>query len=179
MLRLEAAGAPGTLVVVSRLARPRALLVLASLLAMAGAGALAAGLPRVAVALAAGIAVVVVLGGRGMRVRFGSGRVTVHAPLPGGRGRTRALAEFGSVAVETVGEARARRAEALARTYRERAGGDMPGWLRPAPRQGADDHLRRIVLLPHGPGEPLAITAWLPETDDLETTRRELEALLR
>lgn len=174
MVRIERG--PGTLTLVSRFSRPRALAVLA-----AAAGGLAllaarAALPAAAVGLAAAALLVALVGGRATRAVFGGGRVRVSAPVPFGRGAARPLAGFDAVRVETLADARRRKAEARARAYRARAGNDLPGWLRPADQPGSHDHLRRLVL--DAPGEePLAVTAWLAD-DDLEPARAEVAALL-
>jgi hypothetical protein len=175
VLRVERNGPALTLV--SRLARPRAVGVLASALALA---ALAAGRlvsPALAAALLAAAALVAVLGGRGVRARFERGRVRVRPAVPMAREDDRPLAEFHAARVETMGEARRRRAERLAGQYRVRSGGEMPSWLvRPPDAPGANDHLRRLVLVARA-GDPLPVTAWLAE-DELEPARAQIEALL-
>jgi hypothetical protein len=93
------------------------------------------------------------------------------------RRRERALAEFAAAAVETVGEARRRRAERLARGFADRSGGELPAWLRPPDAPGTHDHLRRLVLVARR-GEDLPVTAWLAD-EDLEPARAEVEAMLR
>jgi hypothetical protein len=119
---------------------------------------------------------VVVVGGRAVRVDFVRGRVRVSAPVPLGAAAERPLSEFSAARVETLAEARRRKAERHARAYRARAGSDLPSWLRPADQPGANDHLRRLVL--DRPGEePLPVTAWLAE-DDLDAVRAEVAALL-
>ena len=96
--------------------------------------------------------------------------------MPLGRPTDRALGEFSGVRIETLAEARRRKAERHARAYRDRAGSDMPSWLIPSEAPGANDHLRRLVLDPRG-GEPVPVTAWLAE-DDLEPARVAVAALL-
>jgi hypothetical protein len=175
VLRIERG--PGTLTLVSRFARPRALGVLVAALAggalVAGRGAplLAAALILLAVLLAAA-------GGSARRAVFARGRVRVTAGLPPGRPAERPLTAFSSVAVETLADARRRKAERHAAAYRARAGSDLPSWLRPADQPGSNDHLRRIVLEGAPGQEPLAVTAWLAE-DDLEPARAEVALLLR
>ncbi len=166
---------PGRLSLVSRLARPRALAILA--LALGLAAAAGRSLPWVAGPLAALALLVVLLGGRAVRARFERGRVWVGPPVPFRRADDRFLAEFAEVRIETVAEARRRKAERLAREYLERSGGELPSWMRAPDAPGRNDHLRRLVLVPRG-GEPLAVTAWLAD-DDLEPVRLEVEALLR
>ncbi len=166
---------PGALVLASRLARPRVLAVLAVALLLGAAG-LRGAAPWAALALAALAALMVLLGGRSVRATFARGRVRVSGGKPLQR-QDRALAEFTGVRVETVGEARARRAERLVRGYRERSGGSAaPAWLVPAPAPGTNDHLRRLVLVARD-GEPLAVTAWLAPEDDLEPARAEIAAM--
>jgi hypothetical protein len=161
--------------VVSRFSRPRPIAVLA--VALAGPAVLAGRTaPRVAAALAGAAVLVVVLGGRATRAVFARGRVRVSAPLPLGRPAERPLGAFSAVRVETLAEARRRKAERHARAYRARAGGDLPSWLRPADQPGSNDHLRRVVLEEPG-AEPLAVTTWLAD-DDLEPLRAEVEGLL-
>ncbi|GAO04005.1 hypothetical protein [Anaeromyxobacter sp. PSR-1] len=175
MLRLEES--VGALDVTSRLARPRALAVLA--LALLGAAwAARAALPALAGALAVAAALLAILGGRAVRARVAGGIVSVRPAAPFAAAVTRPLAAYGTAAVETVADARRRRAEALARGYAARAGAELPSWLAPRTTPGTHDHLRRIVLLPVGAGEPLAVTAWLPPEDDLEPLRRALAARL-
>jgi hypothetical protein len=176
MIRVERSA--GGLTLVSRLARPRVLVVLAVALLLGAAG-LRVGAPRAALALAAAAAVVVLVGGRATRATFARGRVRVRAalPLPGGE---RALAGFVSVRQETIGEARARRAARLARGYAARSRSEAPSWLVPSPAAGVNDHLRRLVLVARERDvEPLPVTAWLPPEDDLEPVRAEVEAFLR
>jgi hypothetical protein len=173
MLRIERG--PGTLTIVSRFSRPRALAVLAGALVALALLAVRP-LPATAAALAGLAFLVVVVGGRAVRAAFVRGRVHVSAPVPFGRVAERPLAGYSAVKVETLAEERRRKAERQARAYRARAGSDLPSWLRPADQPGANDHLRRLVL--EGPGaEPLAVTAWLAE-DDLEAARVEVEAVL-
>jgi hypothetical protein len=174
MLRVHSAA--GALTLVSRLARPRVLAVVGGML---GVLALAAGgfAPRAAAALAAAAVLVALLGGRAVRARFERDRVRVRSAVPFRREDDRSLGEFSRARVETVADARRRKAERLARQYQVRSGGDLPGWLRRPDAPGTNDHLRRIVLVPRD-GEPLAVTAWLAE-DDLEPALAEIEALLR
>jgi hypothetical protein len=175
VLRVERSGAGLTLV--SRLARPRAVAVLAAALALAALAALRSA-PAVGGALLAMATLVAALGGRAVRARLERGRVRVRPALPLRGGDDRPLGEFAGARVETVGEARRRRTERLAGQYRARSGGEMPRWLaRPADAPGANDHLRRLVLVART-GDPLPVTAWLAG-DDLEPVRAELEALLR
>lgn len=171
MLRLEES--PGALVVTSRLARPRALAVLAAVL-LAGALAARAAFPLLAAALAAAAALLLLLGGRAFRTRVSGGSLTVRPAIPFARPVTRPLAAYRGAEVESVADARRRRAEALARGYAERAGAEVPQWLAPRTAPGTHDHLRRVVLLPAGAGAPLPVTAWLPPDDDLEPARRAL-----
>lgn len=176
MIRIERD--TGALTLVSRLARPRALAVIAVVLGVAAAW-VAGSSPRLAAALGAGAVLVPLLGGRSFRARFdlpGRG-VTVRPALPLQPRVTRRAAEFASVRIETVAQARAHRAEALAERYRETSGGDMPMWLRGSTAPGTNDHLRRIVLVPRS-GDPFPVTAWLAEVDDLEPALRELQLLL-
>lgn len=174
MLRVDRAA--GTVTLVSRLARPRVLAVLAVAL-LGPALAAARPLPALAAGLAAGAVLVVALGGRSVRARFERGRVAVRSAVPLQRVDERPLGEFSGARVETVAEARRRKAERHARAYRERSGVELPAWLRPPDAPGANDHLRRIVLVPRS-GEPLAVTAWLAD-DDLEPLREELATLVR
>jgi hypothetical protein len=172
MLRVERAA--GAVTLVSRLARAPAVGVLACVLLAAAAAARAS--PALAAPLAVAAALVVLLGGRTVRARFARGRVLVRHAVPFRRD-DRALAEFTGARVETIADARHRKAERLARRYRERSGGaEMPSWLAPPPSPGANDHLRRVVLVAPA-GELLEVTAWLAE--DLEPVRAEVEALLR
>ncbi len=166
---------PGSLTLASRLARPRVLAVIGVVLA-AIAAALARAAPGAALAAGAAAALVAILGGRRVRARFERGRVSVHQAVPFRRADDRALAEFTGARVETVAEARRRRRERLARDYRARSGAEMPAWLRAPDAPGANDHLRRIVLVARD-GDPLPVTAWLAE-DDLEPARRDVEELL-
>jgi hypothetical protein len=172
VLRIERG--PGTLTVVSRFSRPRALAILAGVLAVAAL--LERELPAVAVALGALAFLVAVLGGRAVRAVVGRGRVRVSPAVPLGRGEDRSLGDFSGVRIQTLGEARRRKAERRARAYRDRAGADLPSWLVPPDEPGANDNLRRLVLDPRG-GEPLAVTAWLAE-DDLEPARAALAGIL-
>jgi hypothetical protein len=173
VLRIERG--PGSLTVVSRFARLQPLGVLAA--ALCG-GALLAGraVPVAAAGLVAAAVLVLALGGRAVRAVIARGRVRVSAPVPLGRAAERPLAAFSSARVETLADARRRKAERHARVYREHAGADLPSWLRPADQPGSNDQLRRIVLEAPG-GEPLAVTAWLTD-DDLEPVRAEVQALL-
>jgi hypothetical protein len=172
MLRVQRSS--GAVTLVSRLARPHALAILALALA---AGALAARpAPAVAASLGIAAALVALFGGRSVRARFERGRVSVRHPL-GLRRQDRALAEFAAAAVETVGDARRRRAERLARGFAARAGTELPAWLTPPDAPGTHDHLKRLVLVARR-GEDLAVTAWLRD-EDLEPARGEVEALLR
>lgn len=172
MLRVERR--PGALILVSRLARPRVLVVLAAAL-----GGLAAALvrpaPEVALALAVAAALVALLGGRTVRACLERGRVSVRPAVPFRRREDHALAAFAGARIETFAEARRRRSDRLARAYRARSGVDMPAWLRPPDAPGANDHLRRVVLVARE-GEPLPVTAWLAD-DDLEPARLALEEL--
>jgi hypothetical protein len=172
MLRVERA--PGTLTLVSRLARAPAVGVLACALLAAAAAARAS--PAVAAPLALAAALVVLLGGRTVRARFARGRVLVRHVLPFRRD-DRPLAEFVDARVETIADARHRKAERLARRFRERSGGaEMPPWLSPPLSPGANDHLRRVVLVAAA-GERLEVTAWLAE--DVEAVRAEIRGLLQ
>ena len=167
----------GGVTVVSRLARPGVIAVLAVALGLVAAAA-ARFLPGIAGVLAAAGALVALLGGRAVRARFERDRVRVRPAVPLQRQDDRALGDFGHARIETVGDARRRKAERLARQYQDRSGGrDMPVWMLPPDAPGANDHLRRIVLVPPA-GEPLAVTAWLAD-DDLEAARTEIEGLLR
>jgi len=177
MVRVERSS--GALTLVSRLARPRVLVVLASALVLGAAG-LRSGAPRAALALVAAAALVVLLGGRSVRATFARGRVRVRPAVPLQGGGERALAEFVSVRQETIGEARARRAARLARGYKARSGSAAPAWLVAQPTAGANDHLRRLVLVARDrDGEPFAVTGWLSPDDDLDPARAEIETLLR
>lgn len=174
MLRVDRSG-PG-LTLVSRLARPRTVAVLAAGLATASGASLRFA-PTAATALAVAAGLVALLGGRAVRARFERDRVRVRPAIPFARVDDRPLREFAGARVETVGEARRRRAERLADQYRARSGAGTPSWLLRAPEApGANDHLRRVVLVPRT-GEPLPVTAWLAD-DDLEAARREVELLL-
>jgi hypothetical protein len=174
MLRVERSSAAVT--VVSRLARTRVLVVLSGLLLAAALASAAARAPATAAAFVAAALALAVLGGTSVRARFERGRVSVREGFPF-RPRERALSEFAAAAVETVADARRRRAERLARGFARRAGAELPAWLRPPDAPGTHDHLRRVVLL-GSRGDALAITCWLAD-DDLEPVRAELEALLR
>jgi hypothetical protein len=175
VLRIERERAGLTLV--SRLARPRVLVVLACAFALLALVA-ARSAPAAGAALAATAALVSVVGGRAVRARFERDRVRVTPPVPFRREDSRPLVDFAAARVETVGEARLRKAERLAREYERRSGGgEMPGWLHAPGAPGTNDHLRRIVLVPRT-GEPLPVTAWLAE-DDLAPALAEIEALLR
>lgn len=164
------------LTLVSRLAKPRVVAVLAIALGVVAAAA-ARFVPGIAGVIAAAGALVALLGGRAVRARFERDRVRVRPAVPFQRGDDRRLGEFAFARVETLGEARRRKTERLAREYQGRSGQEMPVWLRPPDAPGTNDHLRRIVLVPRA-GEPLAVTAWLAE-DDLEAARVEVEALLQ
>jgi hypothetical protein len=159
----------------SRLARPRVLAVLAVALALVAAGA-ARLLPIAGGALAVAAALLALLGGRAVRARFERDRVRVRSAVPFRPAHERRLAEFSGARVETVGEVRRRKAARLADQYRARSGADMPDWLRRPETPGANDHLRRIVLVARA-GEPLPVTAWLE--DELEAARAEIDAMLR
>jgi len=166
---------PGAVTLVSRLARPLGLAVLAAAL-LGGAAAAARSVPALAVALAVAAVALAVHGGRAVRARFERGRVSVRHPIALRRDE-RALADFAAAAVETVRDARRRRAERLARGFAERAGTELPAWLEPPDAPGTHDHLRRLVLVARK-GEDLPVTAWLRD-EDLEPVRAEIEALLR
>jgi hypothetical protein len=172
VLRIDRA--PGTLTLFSRFARPRALLVLAGALGVAALASRRA-VPAAAVALGVLAILVVSLGGRAVQAAFARGRVRVSPAVPLGRAADRPLSEFTAVRVETLADARRRKAERRARAY-SGSGAELPSWLIPADAPGANDHLRRLVLEPRG-GEPLAVTAWLAE-DDLEPARAAVAALL-
>jgi hypothetical protein len=167
---------PGALTVVSRLARPRVLAVVGGALA-AVALASARSSPPVALAAGAGAVLVVVLGARPLRARFERGQLVVRPAVPFQRARRHALASFALVRIETFGDARRRRAERLARGYAERSGAPMPTWLRAPDAPGVNDGLRRVVLVA-ADGEPLPVTAWLAEEEDLEPVRSAIEAVL-
>lgn len=173
MLRVDRR--PGSLTLASRLARPRVLAVIGVVL-VGLAAALARPTPAAALAAGAAAALVALLGGRSVRARFERGRVSVRQAVPFRRGDDRALAEFTGARVETFADARRRRRERLAREYRARSGAEMPAWLRAPDAPGANDRLRRIVLLARE-GDPLPVTAWLAE-DDLEPACCDVEALL-
>lgn len=168
---------PGALTVVSRLARPRVLAVVAGVLA-ALALASARTVPRAAMALFLAAALVVLLGARTLRARFERGHVTLRLAVPFRRAERRSLGSFTAAAIETFAEARRRKADRLARAYRERSGEPMPAWLRPPDAPGANDVLRRIVLVAPD-GEPFPVTAWLGEREDLEPARLAIESVLR
>jgi hypothetical protein len=168
---------PGALTVVSRLASPRVLAVVSSLLALLAAGSSRA-VPRAALALLAAAALVVLLGGRTLRARFERGQVTLRSAVPLRRAERRSLGGFTAAGIETFAEARRRRADRLARGYAERSGAPMPAWLRPPDAPGANDVLRRIVLVAPD-GEPFPVTAWLSEREDLEPARLAIESTLR
>ncbi len=174
MLRLED-GAAG-LTLTSRLAGPRVLAVLAVAL-LAGAAALRA-VPVLAAGLAGAAALLVVLGSRPVRARVQGGRITVRPGLPLARPVTAPLVRFAGVEVETMADERRRRADTLARRYAARAGAELPRWFAHQPQPGANDHLRRLVLVPAAAGEPLAVTAWLAPEDDLGAAQRALAARL-
>jgi hypothetical protein len=173
MIRVERA--PGAVTLVSRLARPHVLVVLAGVLLAAAAGALRLSRP-LAAALAAAAVLLAVLGGRAVRARFARGRVTVRPASPLEPRVERSLEEFAATRVETLGEARRRRADERARSYRARSGAELPDWLRTPVTPGSNDQLRRLVLVGRG-GEPLPVTAWLAE-DDLDAARAVVDALL-
>src|SRR5512133_1519804 len=173
MLRVERS--PGTVTLVSRFARAQAVAVLTALL-LGGAVACGRSAPVLALALATAAPVLAVLGGRSIRARFERGKVSVRHPEPLRRDE-RALADFARAAVETVRDARRRKAERLARGFAERAGSEMPPWLRPPDAPGTHDHLRRLVLVARR-GEDLPVTAWLRD-EDLEHARAEVDAMLR
>lgn len=177
MVRLERT--LGALTVVSRLARPRVLAVLAVAL---GGPALALALlgaaPRAAAALALAAALIVLFGGRATRATFSRDRVRIRPAAPFLPGGERTLGAFVRASVETVGEERARKAERLAERYRARSGTELPFWLHARPTPGVNDHLRRVVLVARD-GDRVAVTAWLAPDDELEPLRAELEALVR
>ena len=173
MLRVERTG--GALTLVSRLARPHVLAILAGILLGGAAAAAAARLPLVSGALAVVAVLVVAFGGRAVHARYTAGRVEVRPAGPFAR-ESRSLAEFHGARVETVGDARRRKAVARARAFRDRSGVEIPSWLRAPDSPGVNDHLRRVVLVPRR-GEPLAVTAGLAE-GDLEAVRADLEALV-
>src|SRR5512146_593409 len=157
MLRLEEG--PAGLQLTSRLARPRVLVVLATALLAAAAALRAA--PPLAWSFAGAALLLVLLGGRAVRASVRGGRVVVRPAVPLARAVTAPLGRYGAVAIESLAEARRRRSDALARRYSERAGGDIPRWFARQPAPGANDHLLRLVLLPHDGGAPLPVTAWL------------------
>lgn len=174
MLRIERS--PGRLTIVSRLARIRVLVVLAAVLF--GAALTTGGsAPGLAVAIGLAGVLVGVLGARPMRARFERGRVSVLEGMPW-IGRTdRPLAEFDGACVQSLGEARRRKADRRAAGWRDRAGSEMPGWLRAPEAPATNDALRRIVLVARS-GEPVPVTSWLAD-GDLEVARAEVEAALR
>lgn len=174
MLRLEEG--PAGLQLTSRLARPHVLAVLATAL-LAAAAALRS-VPPLAWAFAGAALLLVLLGGRAVRASVRGGRIVVRPAVPLARAATAPLGRFGAVAVESLAEARRRRADALARRYAERAGSDLPRFFARQPAPGANDHLQRLVLVPHDGGAPLPVTAWLAPEDDLDPARRALEARL-
>jgi hypothetical protein len=177
VLRIESA--PGSLVVVSRTGRPRAVTVLVAGLAVL-ALAVRRAAPRAAVALLVAAALVAVLRGRAFRARFGRGRVAIRRAVPFAGEEVRALDDFGEARIETAADASARRADRRARDFRARAGQDLPSWLRPSPHEG--EHLRRVVLVPRAAGphgrDPLPVTAWVLAGEDLEPVRAAIAALL-
>jgi hypothetical protein len=167
---------PGALTVVSRLVRSRALAVLAGILTLLAAGSMRAA-PGVALALVLAAVLLVLLGARTLRARFERGHVTLRLAVPFRRAERRSLGGFTAVAIETLAEARRRKAERLARSYAERSGKPMPEWMRPPDAPGTNDDLRRIVLV--GPdGEPFPVTAWLAVSEDLEPARFAIESTL-
>jgi hypothetical protein len=173
MLRIERAA--GATVVVSRLAKPRVLAVLSIALAAAALAVVRSSV-RAAGVLAAAAVLMAALGGRAVRARFERGRVRVRQALPFHATSDRPLSEFAGARIETVREARRRRAERLARDWRARSGREMPGWMIRGDAPGANDQLRRIVLVARA-GEALPVTAWVAE-EDLEPALVEIEALL-
>ncbi len=173
MLRIERA--PDATVLVSRLAKLHVVAMLSIVLAAVALAVLRSS-SRAAAVLAAAAALASVLGLRAVRARFERGRVRVRQALPFQATSDRPLPEFAGARVETVREARHRRAERLARDWRARTGREMPAWMIRGDASGANDHLRRIVLVPRA-GEPLPVTAWLAE-EDLEPARAEIEGLL-
>jgi hypothetical protein len=176
MVRLHEESAALTLA--SRLARAHVLAVL-SLVLVVPAALVASRRPAVAAVFCGAGAALVGFGGRTTRARLAGGGVTVFPASPLERRTSRPLHEFATAAVETVGEARARRAEARAREFAERSGGaSLPTWLRSGASPGTNDHLRRLVLVPRGGGAPLPLTAWVAADDDLEPARAAVEARL-
>jgi hypothetical protein len=176
MLRVQEEA--GALTVVSRLARPVGLGVLVVAAALLAAWiAPRSGITATALGVvAAGLAV---LGGRTWHARIAQGRVAVRPASPFARAASRPLAEFVRASLETLGEARARRAEAQSAAWSARAGGgELPSWLRRPEAAELNDQLRRIVLVGHA-GERVPLTAWLPPEDDLEALRAAVEARLR
>lgn len=174
MVRLDRS--PGALTVVSRLARPRVLAVLAGVLGVLAAAS-ARPAPRLGVALVVAAALLVILGARPVRARFERGRLVLRPAAPFHRTERRPLAGYAAARIETFAEARRRKAERLARGFAHRSGAELPGWLRPPDAPAVNDHLRRIVLVPRE-GEPLPVTAWLSEEEDLEAARLAIEAAL-
>jgi hypothetical protein len=168
---------PDGLEMVSRLARHH---VIAEVCAVLGFIAVGVGwvAPRAGIALAIAALLVGVLGGRSLRTRFERGRVTSRSSVPLRRAVSRPLSAFTAVAIETFAEARRHRADRLVRGYAERSGEPIPTWLRPPDVPGANDALRRIVLVAQD-GEPFPVTDWLAERDDLEPARLAIESLLR
>jgi len=159
MVRLERT--LGALTVVSRLARPRVLAVLA--VALGGpALALFGAAPRAAAALALAAALIVLFGGRATRATFSRGRVRIRPAAPFLPGGERTLGAFVRASVETVGEERARKAERLAERYRARSGTELPFWLHARPTPGVNDHLRRVVLVARGSAPPRCARSWRP-----------------
>jgi hypothetical protein len=168
----------GALTIVSRLARPVGLGVLVVAVALLAAW-LATRSRATAAALGVAAVGLAVLGGRGWRARVAQGRVTVRPASPFERGASRPLAEFVRASVETLGEARARRAAAQAAAWAARAGGgELPAWLRRPDTSAVNDQLRRIVLVSQA-GERVPVTAWLPPEDDLEALLAAVSARLR
>jgi hypothetical protein len=174
MLRVERT--PGAVLLVSRLTRAPAVGVLAGVLLVV---AVAAATPAIAAPFGVAALLVLLMGGRAVRARFERGRVSVRHPLPLRATDERLLSEFSGVRVESVADARRRKAERLAHEYRAKSGGaELPSWMTPPVAPGVNDHLRRVVLVGPRSEEPLAVTAWLAD-EDLEAVRAELEALLR
>jgi hypothetical protein len=173
MLRVDRG--PAVLTVVSRLPRLRVLVVIGLALAALELAFAGSGAPAM-LALAGAGALVVVLSGRTVRARFERGRVSVRPAVPFQRTARRPLGDFAAARVETFAEARRRRAERIARGYAARSGKELPAWLRAPDAPGANDPLRRIVLVGRE-GEPFPVTAWLAE-DDLEPARLAVEGLL-
>lgn len=175
MLRVHSEAA--ALTIVSRLARPPVLAVLV-VAGAAVATAIGRQSPPAGGLVAAAIAAALLLGGRGWRARLAQGRLTVRPASPLDRVASRPLGEFVAAQLETIGEARARRAEEQERAWAARTGGStLPSWLRRPAAPGVNDHLRRVVLVGRG-GERVPLTAWLPPEDDLEAARSAVEARL-